>query len=66
MVERCVKVYPLFERLWHWNQMVLIMILMVPGFGLNGLHALLPFKGMMVIHTVAALVLLVIWAFATF
>ena len=66
MAERCVKVYPLFERLWHWNQMVLIMILMVPGFGLNGLHALLPFKGMMVIHTVAALVLLVIWAFATF
>ena len=66
MAERCVKVYPLFERIWHWSQVLLIMILMFTGFGLNGLHSLMPFGGMVVIHTVAAIILLVLWAFATF
>lgn len=66
MAERCVKVYPFFERLWHWSQMVLIVVLVVTGFGLNGLHGLLSFKAATMIHTVAALLLLLLWAFATF
>ncbi|MCI2393188.1 cytochrome b/b6 domain-containing protein [Aliiroseovarius sediminis] len=66
MARRFVKVYPRFERLWHWTQMVMIMILMFTGFGLNGLHSLLPFGPAVMLHTLAALVLLAIWIFATF
>lgn len=66
MSKRIVKVYPRFERLWHWTQMVLIMVLMFTGFGLNGLHGLLSFGPAVMLHTIAALVLLAVWIFATF
>jgi thiosulfate reductase cytochrome b subunit len=63
---RQVKVYPIFERFWHWTQMALIMVLMFTGFGLNGVHGLLPFGMAVNLHTTAALTLLAIWIFATF
>lgn len=66
MSKRLVKVYPAFERIWHWTQMLLIVILMVTGFGMNGVHGLLPFGPAVMIHTIAALVLLLVWIFATF
>ncbi|WP_424943189.1 cytochrome b/b6 domain-containing protein [Aliiroseovarius crassostreae] len=66
MSKRIVKVYPRFERVWHWTQMVLIMVLMVTGFGLNGVHNLIPFGPAVMFHTMAALALLCIWIFATF
>ncbi|SEW18320.1 Thiosulfate reductase cytochrome b subunit [Aliiroseovarius sediminilitoris] len=66
MVRRVVKVYPRFERLWHWTQMVMIVILLFTGFGLNGVHSLLPFGPAVMLHTIAALVLLAVWIFATF
>ena len=66
MTKRIVKVYPLFERLWHWAQVVLIMILLFTGLGLNGVHGVLPFGPAVMFHTMAALALLVLWIFATF
>ncbi len=66
MAKRCVKVYPLFERFWHWGQVALIMVLLFTGLGLNGVHGLLPFGPAVMLHTVAALVLLGLWIFATF
>lgn len=66
MAKRIVKVYPRFERIWHWSQMVLIMTLLFTGFGLNGLHSILPFGLAVTLHTIAALVLLAVWIFATF
>ena len=63
---RMVKVYPTFERFWHWTQMLMILILMFTGFGLNGVHSILPFGPAVMLHTLAALVLLTIWIFATF
>ncbi|MEC3862115.1 cytochrome b/b6 domain-containing protein [Mesobacterium sp. TK19101] len=63
---RMVKVYPRFERLWHWTQMALIMTLLFTGMGLNGLHHILPFGPAVMLHTMAALVLLAVWIFATF
>lgn len=66
MTKRVVKVYPRFERFWHWTQMALILVLMVTGFGLNGVHALLPFGPAVMLHTMAALALLALWVFATF
>ncbi len=66
MSKRQVKVYPRFERLWHWSQVLLIMILLFTGLGLNGLHAVVPFGPAVMIHTIAALALLALWIFATF
>lgn len=66
MVNRKVKIYPRFERVWHWTQMLLIMVLLFTGMGLNGLHGLMPFKLAVMVHIIAALILLVIWIFATF
>ena len=66
MSNRQVNVYPRFERLWHWTQMVLIVFLLFTGLGLHGFHGLIPFKPAVMLHTIAALALLVIWIFATF
>jgi thiosulfate reductase cytochrome b subunit len=66
MTKRIVKVYPRFERLWHWSQVVLILTLLFTGLGLNGLHSILPFGLAVTMHTVAALALLALWIFATF
>ena len=66
MTKRCVKVFPFFERFWHWSQVVLIMILLFTGLGMNGVHSVLPFGPAVMIHTIAALVLLALWIFATF
>ncbi|MGB0960364.1 MAG: cytochrome b/b6 domain-containing protein [Halocynthiibacter sp.] len=66
MPKRLVKVYPRFERIWHWCQALLIVVLVITGFGLNGVHALLPFGPAVMLHTIAALILLCLWIFATF
>ncbi len=66
MPKRIVKVYPRFERLWHWSQVVLIMVLLFTGMGLNGLQDVIPFGPAVMLHTVAALALLALWVFATF
>ena len=66
MTKRIVKVYPRFERLWHWMQVLLILALMVTGMGLNGVHSLIPFGPAVMLHTMAALALLGLWIFATF
>ncbi|MDF1871158.1 cytochrome b/b6 domain-containing protein [Vannielia sp.] len=66
MSRRCVKVYPVFERFWHWTQVLLITILLITGMGLHGMHHLLPFGPAVMIHTITALTLLALWIFATF
>jgi len=66
MAKRCVKVFPFFERFWHWSQVLLILTLLFTGLGLNGAHNLIPFGPAVMLHTVAALTLLVLWVFATF
>ncbi len=66
MASRKVKIYPRFERIWHWSQMILIMTLIFTGMGMNGMHGLISFKTAVMAHTIAALVLLALWLFATF
>ncbi|MEZ5684871.1 MAG: cytochrome b/b6 domain-containing protein [Paracoccaceae bacterium] len=66
MAERYVKVYTRFNRVWHWSQMVSIMLLFFTGARLLGLHQLGPFGLAVTVHTVVALALLLLWAFATF
>lgn len=61
-----VKIFSGFERFWHWTQMLLIMSLLITGFGLHGLHGLLSFENAVTLHTGAALALLLLWAFSVF
>ncbi len=66
MSKRQVKIYPRFERIWHWTQALLIFTLLFTGLGLNGLHHILPFGPAAMLHSAAAILLLVLWIFATF
>jgi thiosulfate reductase cytochrome b subunit len=61
-----VKVYSRFERFWHWSQMLLIFTLLFTGFALHGVHNLIDFKNAVVVHTGAALILMLLWIFAIF
>ena len=66
MTERLVKIYPRFERFWHWSQALLIFTLFFTGTALHGLHALIPFGAAVTFHTFGALLLVVLWIFAIF
>ncbi|MEE9491872.1 MAG: cytochrome b/b6 domain-containing protein [Gammaproteobacteria bacterium] len=66
MTTRYVKVFNGFERFWHWTQMVLIMTLLFTGFGIHGFHSLLSFNDAVVVHTLSAVSLMVLWVFAIF
>ena len=66
MAERQVKVYPRFERFWHWSQALLIFVLFFTGTNLHGLHHVLYFGTAVTVHTLAALALVVLWVFAIF
>jgi len=61
-----VKIFTLFERFWHWSQMLLIIVLLLTGFGLHGFHSLFHFETAVTLHTGAALTLLLLWAFSVF
>jgi thiosulfate reductase cytochrome b subunit len=66
MSTRQVLIFTRFERFWHWTQMVLIVALLVTGFGVHGFHRLFDFGDAVTAHTVAALALGVLWIFAIF
>lgn len=66
MAERYVKVYTLFNRVWHWSQVVSILLLLFTGARILGLHQVMPFGLAVTVHTAVALALLLLWAFATF
>ena len=66
MAERQVKIYPRFERFWHWAQVVLIFALLVSGLRVLGLYGGLPFGAAFILHIGAAVALMVLWIFAIF
>jgi thiosulfate reductase cytochrome b subunit len=66
MATRRVRIFSFFERFWHWSQMLLIVVLLITGFGLHGFHGLFSFQDAVTLHTGAALLLLLLWAFGTF
>ncbi|MCZ7675892.1 MAG: cytochrome b/b6 domain-containing protein [Roseovarius sp.] len=66
MAERSVKVFPRFERFWHWTQVVLVFTLLFTGMELSGLLGALGFGAALNLHVIAALVLIVLWVFAIF
>jgi thiosulfate reductase cytochrome b subunit len=66
MAIHTIRVFPIFERIWHWGQALSIFILVFTGLAIHGTHDLIDFGLAVTIHTIVALALLVLWAFATF
>ncbi len=65
MEAKRVQIYPLFIRIWHWSQALVIFTLLFTGFAVHGSHQLIDFNTAVQIHNVAGL-LLVAEAFAMF
>ena len=63
---RTVMIYSRYERFWHWSQALLIFILTFSGFAVHGTHHLLPFDKAVMVHTIAAVLLIILWVFTTF
>lgn len=66
MTERLVRIYPRFERFWHWSQAVLIFLLFATGLRIMGLYTALPFGLAFMLHIGAAVLLMLLWVFAIF
>lgn len=64
--KHAVTIYTRYERFWHWSQALLIFMLAFTGFGLHGTHDLLRFDQAVMLHTFAAIALIVLWIFTTF
>ncbi|RPJ12609.1 MAG: cytochrome B [Deltaproteobacteria bacterium] len=61
-----IYLYTRYERFWHWMQTVLILLLLVTGFELNGLFTLFGFKAAAEVHNIAGLTWLILFAFFVF
>ncbi|MBK9083508.1 MAG: cytochrome b/b6 domain-containing protein [Rhizobiales bacterium] len=59
-------IYSRYERFWHWSQAALIFTLAFSGFVVHGSFALIGFDKAVMIHTIAAVVLILLWIFTTF
>jgi thiosulfate reductase cytochrome b subunit len=66
MSTHTIRVFKRFERIWHWCQMAAIFTLVVTGFRIHGTYESIDFGTAVTVHTWAALLLLVLWAFAIF
>ncbi len=61
-----VTIYTRYERFWHWSQAALIFTLAFSGFNLHGSFSILSFETAVRTHTIASLLLIVLWLFTTF
>ena len=61
-----IEVFKIFERFWHWSQVALIFTLIATGLAIHGTYTLIDFGTAVTVHTIAAITLLVLWAFAVF
>ncbi|MET0066865.1 MAG: cytochrome b/b6 domain-containing protein [Candidatus Thiodiazotropha sp.] len=61
-----VILYSRFERVWHWTQSVLIILMLITGFEIHGTYQLLGFEHAIDVHTSLAWVLIGLWLMALF
>lgn len=61
-----IYLYTRYERFWHWLQTVLIVLLLLTGFEINGVFTLFGFKAASEIHNFAGLTWLIAFAFFVF
>ncbi len=58
--------YSRYERLWHWLQAALIVVLLITGFEINGTYTLLGFEDAVEIHNFIGITWLIAFAFFVF
>lgn len=63
---RKVYLYTRFERLWHWSQAFMIILLMLTGFEIHGSYSLMGFETAVEIHNFVGLFWLGSFAFFAF
>jgi len=61
-----VLLYPVFERLWHWSQALLIILLAVTGFEVHGSYHIVGFEKACVYHNYLGWALVILSVFAIF
>jgi thiosulfate reductase cytochrome b subunit len=69
MVVKTIKkvyLYTRFERLWHWLQGLMIIVLMITGFEVHGTFKLMGFQTAVNVHNFVGLAWLVLFAFFVF
>ena len=59
-------VFTRFERFWHWAQAVLVILLLVSGFAVHGVHEWVPFGQAADMHLILAWILIGLWMLAIF
>lgn len=59
-------IFKRYERFWHWSQAGLIIVMLISGFEVHGSYRLLGFEPAVRLHTLAAWLLLTLWAFTIF
>ena len=61
-----VYIYKIFERFWHWAQVLLILILMISGFEIHSSFNLLGYSTAVEVHNISAWLFLFLIIFAIF
>ena len=61
-----IYLYARFERLWHWLQTILIVILLLTGFEVHGTFSLFGFGSAVEVHDFVGLTWLIAFAFFAF
>ncbi|WJW74287.1 cytochrome b/b6 domain-containing protein [Thiohalobacter sp. IOR34] len=66
MTIHTVMIFTRFERFWHWSQAALIFTLLFTGAAIHGLHQLVDFRTAVLVHSLSAISLILLWLFAIF
>lgn len=61
-----IYIYQVFERFWHWMQVLLIFVLAITGFEIHGTFELLGYRTAVWVHDTASWALIVLVVFAIF
>jgi thiosulfate reductase cytochrome b subunit len=61
-----IYLFKRFERFWHWSQAALVVTMLYTGFTVHGLLPQPGFRSALLLHEVAAWLLVTLWTFAVF
>ena len=66
MSEGRIYLFKRFERFWHWSQALLVITMLYTGFAIHGYLPMGGFRGTLLLHEAAAVLLVTLWVFAIF
>jgi thiosulfate reductase cytochrome b subunit len=66
MSEGRIYLFKRFERFWHWSQALLVITMLYTGFAIHGYLPMSGFRGTLLLHEAAAVLLVTLWVFAIF